>query len=409
MELLELLDLIQKGETSKVQFKSTLEHINQLAQEMVAFSNTEGGVLIIGVNDKGQINGLTKDEIHKFNQWISNASSQHIKPPISPLTDIFTIDEKNILVVSVSKGINRPYYTHEGIAYVKMGADKRIAPPEEILRMFQSSNKIYADETLIPSSNINDIDELLLKELIFNKYPKKYEAKRIRNEDLKNLSLNSVIDVIGVDTPLKNILQNMVFAKDNQLTLGGLLLIGKNPQQFRQLFTVQCIAFVGNDISSTQFRDKEPPFDGSLKTLFESTMNFLMRNLKKVQLNEGFNIAGSLEIPIEVLEELVINSLIHRDYFINSTINIFIFDNRIEIISPGKLPNSLTEDNIKTGTSIVRNPIIYSNARFLDIPFTGIGSGIPRALDLYPDIEFQNIVAKEQFKAIIYRNNPNRL
>ncbi len=83
-----------------------------------------------------------------------------------------------------------------------------------------------------------------------------------------------------------------------------------------------------------------------------------------IQMEESFNSVGQLEIPKAVLEELTVNSLIHRDYFINSTIKIFIFDNRIEIISPGKLPNTLTVDKIKAGTSNVRNPILFTNARY---------------------------------------------
>ncbi len=127
-----------------------------------------------------------------------------------------------------------------------------------------------------------------------------------------------------------------------------------------------------------EYRDSESPFEGNLSELYEKTMNFILRNLRKVQVEDSFNSLGELEIPKEVLEELLVNALIHRDYFIKSGIKVFIFDNRIEIISPGKLPNTLTVEKIKLGTSIARNPILYSNARYV-LPFRGIGSGIPRA------------------------------
>ena len=107
-----------------------------------------------------------------------------------------------------------------------------------------------------------------------------------------------------------------------------------------------------------------------------------------------------MEIPPKALEVLVVTALIHRDYYINSSIKVFIFDNRIEIISPGKLPNTLTLERIKSGTSVSRNPILFSNARFL-LPYTGVGSGIPRALKLYPHIELIN--DKEVFLADIKR------
>lgn len=122
-----------------------------------------------------------------------------------------------------------------------------------------------------------------------------------------------------------------------------------------------------------------------------------------MQVEESFNSIGELEIPREALEESVMNALIHRDSLIRSTIKVFIFDNRIEIISPGKLPNSLTVDKIKSGTSISRNPILFSNARYL-LPYIEIGSGIPRALGSYPKIDLMNDLDKELFTVIIHRN-----
>ena len=109
-----------------------------------------------------------------------------------------------------------------------------------------------------------------------------------------------------------------------------------------------------------------------------------------------------MEIPNDALEELVVNALVHRDYFIKSAIKVFIFDNRIEIISPGKLPNTLTVERIKSGTSIARNPILFSNARYV-LPYVGVGSGIPRALHSYPKIDFENDIDGELFKVTLHR------
>jgi predicted HTH transcriptional regulator len=125
--------------------------------------------------------------------------------------------------------------------------------------------------------------------------------------------------------------------------------------------------------------------------------------LKNIQQEESFNSLGRLEIPKEVLEEIIVNALVHRDYYISSSIQIFIFDNRIEIISPGKLPNTLNENNVKYYTSISRNPIIYSNCAFAGLPFTGIGSGIPRAINLYPNVILKNDQENEKFTVVIPR------
>jgi predicted HTH transcriptional regulator len=140
--------------------------------------------------------------------------------------------------------------------------------------------------------------------------------------------------------------------------------------------------------------------------LYDKTLSFITRNLKKIQKEDGFNSQSELEIPTETIKELLVNALIHRDYFILSSIKIFIFDNRIEIVSPGKLPNTLTIDNIKIGTSIPRNPILFTNARYV-LPFVGVGSGIPRALENSPDLDLTNDIDRELFIATIKRPESN--
>jgi len=403
METLEFIQAIERGfETSTVQFKVTINNINELYQEMVAFSNSLGGLLIIGVADNGEVVGLSPVDIRKINQWVGNASTELIKAPISPLTDVIKVQGKDILVVEVLEGTNKPYYTNEGISYVKKGSDKRIAPPEEILRMFQASSKIYADEGIVSNTSANDIDETVFKEFIYNKSIRRIIGDEIKIDDYKKLSIDEALEKIGIKASFATVLKNMAFYDGNNLTLAGLLLFGKNPQQYRPIFTIQCVSYIGNDIAGTKFRDSEPPYEGNLKMLFESALNFVKRNLKSIQVEDSFNSLGKLEIPQVTLEELLVNSLAHRDYFINSSVKVLMFDNRIEIISPGKLPNSITIENIISGQSISRNPILHSNCQFL-LPYRGLGSGIPRALDNYKNIEFQNNEQAEQFKAIIHR------
>ena len=94
--------------------------------------------------------------------------------------------------------------------------------------------------------------------------------------------------------------------------------------------------------------------------------------------------------------------MVHRDYFISSTVKILIFSDRIEIISPGKLPNSLTVENIKNGISIIRNPVFLSTVQYI-LPYKGLGTGIARSISLYPDITMENRIDENQFKAIIHR------
>jgi predicted HTH transcriptional regulator len=172
-------------------------------------------------------------------------------------------------------------------------------------------------------------------------------------------------------------------------------------QRSRPQFSIQCIKIDGITIGNT-FSDIEPPFDGHLADIFNRTIDFIDRNMRKIPDGTGFNAPFKWEIPRGVFEELLVNALVHRDYFIASTIKVFIFLDRIEIISPGKLPNSITVDNIQNGISVMRNPILLSVARHI-LPYRGLGTGIVRAYSLYPDIELENRIEENQFKVIIKR------
>jgi ATP-dependent DNA helicase RecG len=131
-------------------------------------------------------------------------------------------------------------------------------------------------------------------------------------------------------------------------------------------------------------------FSGPLPDMFKGAMAFVMRNLRKIQAGKGVNAPGTPEIPPPVFEELLVNALVHRDYMVSAPIRLFIFDNRIEIISPGHLPNNLTVEKIRTGNSNIRNPILVSYISKGLLPYRGLGSGIKRALEDWPDIDFTN-------------------
>jgi predicted HTH transcriptional regulator len=383
MDALELLDLIQKGESSVVQFKVRINDAYKTGTEMVAFSNTKGGLIIIGVDDKtGDIDGLSFKEIANTNQLLANAASDNVRPQIFIETETVEVENKNVIVANISEGLSKPHTDNKGIIWLKNGSDKRkVVAREEMARLLQSSGNLFADETIVNGTTINDINEKLLGRFIEKKHEKS-------------------IDELGL--PLSELLSNMGMLKSGNLTLGGLLLFGRNPQLFRPTFTVHCIAIKGNDISTNNYRNKKEPFEGSIDEVYEKTLSFIIQNLKETQIDNNFNSGGQLEIPKETIIELLVNALVHRDYFINSSVKVFVFDDRIEIISPGKLPNTLTIENIKSGISVIRNPILYSNVPYL-LPFEGVGSGIRRAYNKYPDLELINDTERELFISVIKR------
>ncbi|MCU0286182.1 MAG: putative DNA binding domain-containing protein [Acidobacteria bacterium] len=403
MEAFELTEIIAKGESSKVQFKEKVMDAYKISAEMVAFSNSKGGMIIIGVDDKtGDVKGLSYKEIQDTNSLLVNAASENVKSPITITTETINVNGRMALVVFIEEGINKPYKDNKGLVWIKNGPDKRkVTSNEELARLLQSSGHLYADETIIPSSSLHDLDIEAFKKCLYKKYHEKLSTENFTLDRLLKLSIEEILSILELNLSLSQVLKNMRLAANDSLTLCGLLLFGNDPQKFKPVFNIQCASFVGNDISGTEFRDKEN-INGNFISIFKNASGFLNRNLKKIQEGKEFNTPGVLEIHPVALQELLVNALVHRDYFISSSIKLFIFDNRIEIISPGKLPNTLSIENIKSGISVARNPIIHSTAQYI-LPYSGLGSGILRALNYYKDIDFVNDVKGDRFISIIGR------
>jgi len=381
MEIIEFLELLDKGEDSTHQFKKDVTNADSLAADMVAFSNGAGGKLLIGVNDDGSIAGLPNEDIRRLNQLISNTASQNVQPPINPVTENIMTANGLVMLVDISPGINKPYQDKNGAFWVKSGADRRKATSrEEIQRLFQKSNLIHADETPVSGSTVADLDLEYFRDFFHRRFGKTLDDEKL---------------------PLQKILENMKLLKDDSLTISGTLLFTTAPQYKLPVFIVKAGAFDANDLSTTQYNDSRDIM-GKLSDVFRQTVNFIVFNLHHVQGGQGINSIGIPEIPPEAIEELVSNALIHRDYFISAPVRVFVFRNRVEIISPGHLPNNLSVENIKNGNSNTRNPVLASYANHL-LPYRGYGSGIIRALAKYPDIDFFDDRDGNLFKVTLKR------
>lgn len=174
---------------------------------------------------------------------------------------------------------------------------------------------------------------------------------------------------------------------DGRLNLAGVLLFAERPEWIAPQFIVKAVCYPGNEIHVTDYLDSED-FAGPLDKVFADSLAFVLRNLHKVQAGRGVNAPGIPEIPTLVFEELLVNALVHRDYLVSAPIRLFVFGDRIEIVSPGHLPNNLTVDRILHGNSNIRNPILVSYVAKGVLPYRGLGSGIRRALDAWPEIGF---------------------
>uniref|UniRef100_Q3ASU5 Putative transcriptional regulator n=1 Tax=Chlorobium chlorochromatii (strain CaD3) TaxID=340177 RepID=Q3ASU5_CHLCH len=380
----DLKGLIASGEDSFTQFKENIFDSKKLAEEFVAFSNAEGGVILLGVNDKRELVGLDNADIHRLNQLISNTANENVKPPIYPLVEHEIIDGKQLLIVRVRKGYAKPYATSSGVYLTKSGSDKRKMSREELRRLFAESGGLSADETVIHGSDIRDINTEILNDFLIKRDREIFEALRAQR------------------VQLVTICENLDLVAHGQLTLAGNLLFGREPQRFSKSFYVQCVHFDGNDVGCNSFISKDIIY-GTLQSMYKQTLNFLKSSLRRVQKGKNFNTLGEFEIPEICLTEALINALIHRDYFISSSIKVFIFEDRVEIISPGKLPNSLSVEKVRLGISIHRNPILNSLGQYL-LPYSGLGSGIRRIEAHYPSVKFINDTDKEEFWCVFSRS-----
>ncbi|RLG30771.1 transcriptional regulator [Methanosarcinales archaeon] len=385
IDCLELNNVIDRGEDTSNQFKANFHSVDKLAVEICAFANSDGGSLYIGISDSEDIEGLSKEDVNRLNQWISSTCSSKIAPPLFVKTEILICDGKRILVVYVPKGSDKPYAVNTTEFWVKSGADKRRATREELLRLMQSSGFLFADE-IETGAGVTDFDADYFKRFYEQYYTEKVE---------------------DIDIPLEKLLENLKLVKNGQLTLAGLLLFGRSPERVKPQFVIKATYYKGNDIHSDEYNDSET-IEGRLIEQFEYGVSFIQRNIKGLQKSRNINAPPILEIPKEAFMEAVANAIVHRDYFINAPIFINVFKNRLEIISPGILPNTITEDNIRYGVHIERNPAILS---FLErdkkFRYSGRGSGVPRMIWLCREsdvkLDMVNDRNKQIFKVVFHR------
>lgn len=382
METAELLEIISRDEDSRHQFKADVTNETSLGQEMVAFSNSGGGSIFIGVSNDGTFASLKREDMGRLNQLVSNAASQQVRPPINPQTENIAAPDGLVMRVVVPDGMSKPYMDKNGVIWVKSGSDKRKATSrEEVQRLYQRAGLIHGDEIPVSGMTVSDLD----LDYFMGFFEKNFGESLDQQE-----------------SALPQILHNMNLMKDGFLNISGALLFAKNPSYRLPVFIVKAIAFPGNEIHETNYLDSRD-ISGKLADVFHQSMSFVRGNIHHVQGDQDVNALGQPEIPTIVLEELLANALIHRDYFVSGSVRIFVFENRVEIISPGHLPNNLTVENIISGNSNIRNPILASFATKI-LPYRGLGSGITRALKAYPHIQFEDNRDGNYFKVTIMRS-----
>ena len=409
----DILKLINAGEVSGVQFKERILDKYDIACELVAFSNSHGGKLVVGIKDKtGEINALSYSEVQETTNLLSDIASENVVPSILIKIDTVEVEDGNLVVATVKEGLNKPYHDNKGIVWVKNGADKRkVFDNAELAEMMTDCGSFAPDEAGVRDATVNDLDTTTIKQFLGNRFERVLEKKGLTGDAFNEASLDMICSAIAKGHDCEKILRNLRFIRpDGTLTVAAMLLFGKYTQRWMPMMTAKCICFAGNSVGSKVFRDKvnDADMEGNLLHQYDTIMDFFTRNLHNVQVGDEFNSMGKLEIPYTSLVEFTVNSLVHRSLNMKAPVRIFIFDNRVEIHSPGALPNGLTIDDIKAGTSMPRNMFLFNNAIYL-LPYTGVGSGITRALDEDVNVTFMNNDKAQEFVITVWREESNQV
>ena len=409
----DILKQIKAGEVSGVQFKERILDKYDIACELVAFSNSHGGKLVVGIKDKtGETNALLYSEVQETTNLLSDIASENVVPSILIKIDTVEVEDGNLVVATVKEGLNKPYHDNKGIVWVKNGADKRkVFDNAELAEMMTDCGSFAPDEAGVRDATVNDLDATTIKQFLGNRFERVLEKKGLTGDAFNEASLDMICSAIAKGHDCEKILRNLRFIRpDGTLTVAAMLLFGKYTQRWMPMMTAKCICFAGNSVGSKVFRDKvnDTDMEGNLLHQYDTIMDFFTRNLHNVQVGEEFNSMGKLEIPYTSLVEFTVNSLVHRSLNMKAPVRIFIFDNRVEIHSPGALPNGLTIDDIKAGTSMPRNMFLFNNAIYL-LPYTGVGSGITRALDEDINVTFMNNDKAQEFVITVWREESNQV
>ena len=404
----DILRLRDTAEQTRVQFKERVTRDNKydVSCEMTAQSNSRGGMIVVGIDDKtGRINPLSFVEVQETTNLLGSLASEGVVPQI--LLDIENVQMEGgiIVVATVKQGRNKPYRDSKGIVWVKQGADKRkVFDNAELIAMLMENGQMHPDSMPVNGTSIKDLDENTLRDYLLNRFRSDFERQQLSITELRHRNLGEIADILS-QTPEGILKNNGLIMEDGTLTVAALMLMGKYPQRWLPAFTVRCVSFVGNSIGGTEFRDKSGnEADGNAVHLYNYIISFLTRNLRKRQVEKDFNSQGELEVSIASLSEIVTNGILHRSYVIEAPLRVFIFDNRIEIHSPGLLPEGVSMESIKHGASVPRNKLLFNHGINL-LPYTGAGSGITRALKFTPDIKFVNDETLNEFVVTVERRN----
>ncbi|MBI2143866.1 putative DNA binding domain-containing protein [Candidatus Woesearchaeota archaeon] len=373
-----LKKIIAEGENVEVELKQSFHSVQDIAKDICAFANTQGGLLILGVKDNGTIEGL-KGELDKVQQQISNANSMiHSAPLIS--VEILSLDNKKVVVAAVHKADSSIFHSVEGVIYVRIGSTIQRLEGQSIVEFLRNRQILLFDEAIEPSARLEDIDLRKVRAYM----EKRGQPALLDSHSLKDFLISKKLVSLQPDMKLKS---------------AALLFFAKDVQQFYPYTQIKLVRFDGSEpIKVLAYEDAK----GSLPQLIDHSVNFVMRFVPKEFVIKDTQREEIPALPEEAVREAVINAVAHRDYFNKNEVQISVFDDRVEITNPGGLPEGMSKE-LLGALSIQRNPKIYQFLKDYGY-MEGIGSGISKMYSLMRESRLNNpefITTKEFFRAIL--------
>ena len=368
----ELLEIIASGENSGVEFKRDDLRTQDLAKELVAFSNLQGGMVLLGVEDDGTITGLMRDDIE---EWVVNVCRDKIRPEIVPFFEVVrgVKDNHDVAIVRVTRGydVHALWHNKTNRYLMRVGTQSREASQEELARLFQQRGSVRAELRPVSGAALANLDHRRLRNYFGD----------IRQQD---------VPVDDDKEAWQSLLINTEVMTEEGVTVGGMLLFGATPNRFLPHAGIDAVAYPGTEHDydaqeRTALRGPMTPLlseggDIVENGLVEQALDFVQRNTRVVVEARGGRRVECPVYPHDALREGIVNALIHRDYLLTSTdVELAVYSNRLEIISPGRLPNGITPDRMRFGTRSARNQLlkdVMRDYRYLE----HMGMGIPRKI-----------------------------
>lgn len=358
MNRTELAELIRNGENSGVEFKRDDAHTDSIAKEMAALLNFEGGYILLGVNDDGSVSGLTRSR-EETERWVMNIAHQNVQPSVTPSWSSVILDDGTVVgVIGLqADSPDKPHKAKRGsawVTFVRVGSTSREASREEEGRLYQAAHMMRYDIKPVPDTGFESLDIVRLENyfrVVLNRDAPAREDSESWCRTLVNIDILS--EAAGTISA----------------TVAGLLLFGENPNRRLPQAGITATAFPGEEknydtVDEEQIRGPlismlSPRKRAVDKGVIDRAVDFVARNMGTVAWLEGGRRRRRKAFPVDAVRESIVNAVAHRDYTLLGTdIEISLYRDRFEVISPGRLPNGVTVEKMSEGLRAARNELI---------------------------------------------------